>query len=122
MIPTFVPALIPYLLISAGLTGALALFWTLKREMRLAAARHRRRVDEIAERIERTSAQPAPEPVYIPAAPRAALNVSKRVQAMRMFRRNEDVGRIAEVLGVTRREVELLIRVHHIKPNIPGAV
>jgi hypothetical protein len=39
------------------------------------------------------------------------LNLSKRVQAMRMLRRNEDVSHISAALGVTRREVELLIRV-----------
>jgi hypothetical protein len=36
---------------------------------------------------------------------------------MRMVRRHENVSHIAAALGVTRREVELLIRVHRIRPG-----
>jgi len=103
--------LFQYALLAAGLIGALALFLSLKREIQRNAARHGRRLEEMAARVSQFQ-NPAPEPVYIPAPPaRSGLNLSKRVQALRMVRRNEDVSTIAAALGVTRKEVELLVRV-----------
>jgi len=110
-------ALIMYGLLAAGLAGSLALFWSVKREIYSHAAKNRRRMEALARVIEHTPAQEV-EPVYVLAAARSGMNINKRVQAMRMFRRNEDVSRIATVLGVTRREVELLIRVHQAKPQV----
>jgi hypothetical protein len=52
--------------------------------------------------------------MFVPAPLRAGLNLNKRVHAMRMLRRGEDVGHIAAALGVPRREVELMIRVQSI--------
>ena len=102
--------LIPYILLGCGLIASLALFVTIKREMRMSAARSRQRMDEIARRLEETNRR-EPEPVFIGAPPRSGLNISKRVQAMRMLRRNEDISHVSAALGVTRNEVELLIRV-----------
>lgn len=112
-----VETLILYVLLSAGLGGSLVLFWTVKREIHAYTVKHRRRMDELARTIAETPARD-PEPVYVPGPAHSGLNISKRVQAMRMFRRNEDVAHIAAALGVTRREVELLVRVHQIKPQI----
>ncbi len=104
--------LFPYMLLAFGLCASAALFMSVKQEMRASAVRNRSRLDEIAKRLEEAHARP-PEPIYIPpAAPHSAMNINKRVQAMRMVRRNEDVSHIAAVLGVTRKEVELLIHVH----------
>jgi hypothetical protein len=104
--------LVQYVLLAGGLMGALALFLSMKREMHLTAAKNRQRLEEMATRVSEFQIQPAPEPVYIPAgAARSGLNLNKRVQAMRMVRRNEDLGTIAAALGVTRKEVELLVRV-----------
>jgi hypothetical protein len=59
---------------------------------------------------------------FVPAPPRAGLNINRRVHAMRMLRRGEDVSHIAAALGVPRREVELLIRVQSIgKTRAAGA-
>ncbi len=102
--------LILYLVLACGLIASLALFLSMKREIRLSATRSHKRMDEIAQRVEQAQTR-EPEPVYVPAAPRSGLNISKRVQAMRMLRRNEDVSHISAALGVTRKEVELLIRV-----------
>ncbi len=104
-----------------GLCGALVLFVSLKQELRANTIRNRRNIDALSKSVAEKLAQ-TPEPVrdqameaiYIPAAPRAGLNITKRVLAMRMVRRNEDIGHIAAALGVTRREVELLIRVQRI--------
>ncbi len=106
-----------YVLLSAGLGASLVLFWSVKREIYAHAAKNRKRMEELARTIAETPAKD-PEPVYIPGPARSGLNISKRVQAMRMFRRNEDVAHIAAALGVTRREVELLVRVHQMQPQI----
>jgi hypothetical protein len=108
-------ALLPYLLIAAGLFSTLALFLALKREIRATAHRYRVRIEELMARFNDAERAPAalPEPVMmsVPAPLRAGLNLNKRVHAMRMLRRGEDVSHVAAALGVPRREVELMIRV-----------
>ncbi len=111
-----IPILILCALDSVGFAATLALFWSVKRDIHSQALKNRRRIDQLARAIGQAPAQP--EPVCAPAPARPGLNISTRVQAMRMFRRNEDVSHIAAALGVTRREVELLIRVHHARPQI----
>jgi hypothetical protein len=66
------------------------------------------RLDEAARPAE------APEVSFVPAPMRAGLNLNKRVHAMRMLRRGEDLAHVAAALGVPRREVELLVRVQSI--------
>ena len=114
--------LFQYALLSAGLISALALFVSVKREIQVNAAKNRKRLEEMAARVSEFQNQ-APEPVYVPvAAPRSGLNLNKRVQAMRMVRRNEDVSTIAAALGVTRKEVELLVRVQTISRDAVARV
>jgi hypothetical protein len=105
--------LISYILLSFGLMASLWLFLSLKREIRSHASKHRKRVEELAEQLQKTP-EPAPQPelAWVPPAPRAGFNLNKRVHAMRMLRRGEDLAHIAAALGVPRQEVELLIRVH----------
>jgi len=105
--------LVPYFLIAAGLSSTLALFLALKREMFGHAARQKRRIEEMVMRLDE-AARPVVPPFVIPAPLRAGLNLNKRVHAMRMLRRGEDVSHIAAALGVPRKEVELLIRVQAI--------
>lgn len=111
-------ALLPYILLALGLIGSITLFLSMKRELRSQGAAHHAEVEELAHKISqaRQRSEPLPiEPAFVPVcthtAPRSGLNVNKRVQAMRMVRRKEDVSHIAAALGVTRREIELLIRV-----------
>jgi hypothetical protein len=119
--------MLPYLLIAAGLFSTLALFMTLKREIRGQAQRQKTRIEEMVVRL--NEAERSPEPVaqeefvrFVPAPLRAGLNLNKRVHAMRMLRRGEDISHIAAALGVPRQEVELLIRVHSIgKVRAAGA-
>jgi hypothetical protein len=110
-----VHGLIQYALLIAGLGGSLGLFLSVKREMHSSAARNRRRLEEIALRLNEAHAR-EPELVFVssPAPARSGLNLNKRLQAMRMLRRNEDVSHVAAALGVTRTEIELLIRVQGI--------
>lgn len=106
--------LVQYILLAAGLIGTLALFLSAKREFQIASSKNRKRIEEMAARVSEFQAR-EPEPVFVPMpAARSALNLNKRVQAMRMVRRNEDISTIAAALGVTRKEVELLIRVQGI--------
>jgi hypothetical protein len=107
-------ALFQYALLVLGLTGSLVLFLNMKREMRSQATKQGARIEELASKT--YAAPPAAEPVYIAVAPTSGLNVSKRVQAMRMLRRREDVSHVAAALGVTRAEIELLIRVQKLSP------
>jgi hypothetical protein len=112
-----IQTMIIYWLMAGALVGCLALFLGVKREIHAQARKNSKRMDELSRAIETPIKEP--ETVYLPAVTlRSGLNVSTRVQAMRMVRRNEDVSHIAAVLGVTRREVELLIRVHSMKPNV----
>jgi hypothetical protein len=108
--------LILYSLLAAGLSASLGLFWSVKHEIHAYARKSKKHLDQLSRTLQMPAAEP--EPVYISVAPRSGLNISKRVQAMRMVRRKEDVSHIAAALGVTRREVELLIRVQQIKPGI----
>src|SRR3974377_2207563 len=105
-----IDSLIPYILLAMGLCGTLALFLSVKREIHGHASKNRKRLDDIATRLK--EAESSPEPVYTPPPVRSALNTNKRIQAVRMLRRNEDVSHVAAVLGMTRSEVELLVRIH----------
>jgi len=107
--------ILPYLMIAAGLLSTLALFVALKRDVSRQAQRQKTRMEEMVARLDEAERppQPAPEPAgtFVPTPLRAGLNLNKRVHAMRMLRRGEDISHIAAALGVPRREVELLIRV-----------
>jgi len=106
-------SLIPYSLLALGLIATLILFLSVKREIHSTSAQHRRRMEDLSRKLSEVPAI-QPEPAFIPTAARSGLNISKRVQAMRMLRRNENISHIAAALGVTRREVELLIRVQRL--------
>lgn len=113
---------------TAGLAGTLGLFWTLKRENAALGRRIRLDREETVAAVEllRTaiarletdlaaarddtvqSAKPAPSLL-----PGASMNLSKRTQALRMHRRGEPLDQIASVLGIARREVELLVKVQN---------
>jgi hypothetical protein len=45
---------------------------------------------------------------------RQGINLSRRSQALRMYRKGEAPERIAEALQIPRQEVELLVKVHEI--------
>jgi hypothetical protein len=50
----------------------------------------------------------------IPGAPRPALNLDKRSQALRLHRRGESPPQIAAMLEIPLQELELLLKVHRI--------
>ncbi len=102
--------LMPYVFFALGLCATLWLFITLKAELQASARKQRRRFEEITARLNEACQRP-PEVAHIPSVTRSAMNINRRVQAIRMMRRGDDVSHVAAVLGVTRQEVELLVRV-----------
>jgi Holliday junction resolvasome RuvABC ATP-dependent DNA helicase subunit len=90
--------LIQYVFLAVGLMATLGLFVSVKRELRIAAVKNRQRLEALAARVSGFQTVDAE-------------HLNKRVTAMRMVRRNEDISTIAAALGMTRQEVELLIRV-----------
>ena len=70
----------------------------------------RRRIDGIANEVQQIRSQPA----AVTAAPKPAMNLSKRSQALRLHRRGDSTEQIAGALGIPCQEVELLIKVQRI--------
>ena len=71
----------------------------------------RGQVQEIAQRLEdleRPSGIGAPSPNV------KGINLNRRTQAMRMFRRGETPSEVAEKLGVPQCHAELLLKIHRI--------
>ena len=85
--------LLPYGFLAVALIGVLALFLSLKRELR---------------RVRQN--EPRMEPTY--AALRSGMNMERRTEVLRLHRHGERPGHIAETLGIPRGEVELIIRVY----------
>jgi hypothetical protein len=117
---------VQYGLQALGLGLCLYLFFALKCEARSAEIRTtkaqqalasslgelRAAVDAIESRLheaeERSGVLVAPQP------PPSGLNLSKRSQALRMYRRGEAPQKIAGSLSLPVKEVELLVKVHQI--------
>lgn len=105
-----------------SLAGALLLFFSLKSEL----ARLRREMEALEEkraaeagelrRALQTLAQELEEERQAAldraAGPKQSMNLSKRSQALRMHRMGASPEKIAVELGLSRREVELLLKVH----------
>jgi hypothetical protein len=106
-------SVIQYALLAVGFIATLTLFISVKREIHSAAARHRRQMEDLSKELRELPAIQA-EPAFTPTAARSGWNISKRVHAMRMLRRHENVSHVAAALGVTPCEVELLIRVQRL--------
>lgn len=107
---------------SLGLLATLYLFVSLKLEVRKSIRQQNRHLGEIAAKAQYALAQAEdherryqPAPVQLEGyLPRAGFNLHKRIHAMRLLRQGEDEAHIAAVLGVPRKEVELLIRVQQL--------
>jgi len=68
----------------------------------------RSRLDGLGEQLEEARRAAA----QVPGAPRAGFNLSKRSEALRMYRRGEPPDRIATTLDISPQEVDLLLKVH----------
>ena len=111
-----IDALIQYTVLALGLTASLVLFLTCKREIQVAARRQGRKIEELETRVQvlQTRQEDAPRDSIPTYASRAAFNFHQRTQALRLLRRDEDVGHVAAALGVPRAEIELLVRIQEI--------
>ena len=111
-IKPMISSLILLSIAALGIMAALALFLSLKWEFRSQTKKNRARMDEFQARLQTATQRTVVEPESpAPMRLRSGMNISKRVQALRLLRRGEDISHVAAALGVPRREVELLIRV-----------
>ena len=114
---------------ATSLAAVLALFWHEKRETAALGRRVRQDRKETVmavelirvamNRLEADVAASRRDVEQLPAMAAAAsvgnsMNVSKRTQALRMHRRGEPLDKIARVLGIPHREVELLVKLQDV--------
>jgi hypothetical protein len=116
-------AIAPYAAVALGLALTLLLFVSLKAELYRNTRRERKRLDEVLARLEEAQGSgPAPlEQVFVPVSLPAGFNLNRRVHALRLLRKENDVARVAAILGVPRTEIELLVRVQKMNGQDPPA-
>jgi len=125
MLERYLIPLAPYVLAALGFSVCLFLTVTMESEMRrLKSSWSGRRasesrvsreletkVTELSERL-RDAEDRAGMLVAAPVPPKSGLNLNRRTQVLRLWRRGEQAENIARLLGLPRREVELLLKVH----------
>lgn len=113
----------PYAAITMGMVLCLFLFASLKRDLRRYDGRGQKKLtaleadwnakmegmDERWKELSQISNLLVP-----PAPPRSGLNVSKRSQALQMFRRGESAQEISATLSIPLNEVDLLVKIQRI--------
>ena len=111
---------IGYASIAAALCVCLYLFFTLKRGMDSAQRKGAAEIHRLTEELqtlrtrlselegEMTSASASKNSL----PPPRSINVAKRTQALRMLRRGDGPERIVAAMGLSLREVQLLMKVH----------
>ena len=113
-----------YGMVAAGLIACLALFLTVKFELRAIARRAEEARNAVTTRLQAAEAaverfrETAADAGERQLARLSALNLTKRAQAVRMYRRGEPVETIAAALGTPRNEIELLIKLHEIQQHV----
>ncbi len=125
MLERYLIPLAPYVLAALGLSVCLFLTVSMESELRRLkckwggrgaaeagiARELQTKVAELSERL-RDAEDRAGMLVAAPVPPKSGLNISKRTQVLRLSRRGEQAENIARLLGLPRREVELLLKVH----------
>ncbi len=113
-----------YGLIAVNLGLCLVLFVTAKREIRRLQVKNREQkilLQEAYDRLELGLEQLARKVddvderaggLVAPAPAKSGMNLNKRVQAARMFRRGERPDQIAAALSLPQNEIALLLKVH----------
>lgn len=105
-------------LVAAGLILALYLFFTVKREISILAARWNSKAQKMQRVIEELSVgvKEAGEhaATVVPPPPRPGFNLNTRSQALRMFRRGDQPEQIAALLRIPENEVRLLLKIHQL--------
>jgi type II secretory pathway pseudopilin PulG len=110
----------------AAIAVSLFAVWRSKAIAELSEERTRARFDELQaaaaalqkawhdQAAELADLQRQPQGGAVPASPHAGLNLCKRSQALRMYRKGDPPDRIAAALEVPLQEVDLLVKVHRI--------
>lgn len=118
-------------MIAAGLGGCLYLFllgnrdrsgigrrWARRQEsVEAELAEMRTELKALRERLDSTEEHAGL--LVAPAPAMSGLNLAKRSQAIRLFRRGETAARIAGALQIPEREIRLLLKVHRIVLGAP---
>ncbi|MGA3024967.1 MAG: hypothetical protein ABSF98_09375 [Bryobacteraceae bacterium] len=113
---------LPYVVLAAGLIACIVLFLSLKLELRRQSglSRGRNRLEETVDglsaafeqirvRLEETTQPPPVSPVW---SGNPSVNLNRRGQVLRLFRRGDTPRQIASTLGMRQGEVDLIIKVH----------
>lgn len=114
------------LLLAAGICLCLVLFLLLKREVRAGALKfgeRERALDETLSRLRRELEEARAELAAAGGSaglPRGRLDLTRRAQALRLYRQGQSIPQIASTLELPRGEVELLIKVHQLR-DTPGS-
>jgi len=117
---------VSYVLLALSLGLCTFLFLTLKRDLRVLEKKHARqcrqlaacleqmgtRLGEIERQFREVEEQVSAAPTFTP--PRPGVNLTRRTQILRMFRRGERPEQIAAALSVPQNEVDLLLKVHRV--------
>ncbi|MGD0616052.1 MAG: hypothetical protein ABSB67_00165 [Bryobacteraceae bacterium] len=120
---------LPYVLLAAGLIACIVLFISLKLEIRRKPGGSNGNVEEtvdglsaafeqIRARLE-DAMQPPPAPTVW--SGNASVNLNRRGQVLRLFRRGDTPRQIASALGMRQGEVDLIIKIHRMVLNSAGA-
>jgi hypothetical protein len=118
-------------LVVAGLVGCVYLFVLGKRDLSVLGRRWSKRQESaqaeldglraelkaLRERLDLTEEHAGL--LVAPAPALSGLNLARRSQAIRLFRRGEPPARIAASLQIPEREIRLLLKVHRIVLNAP---
>ena len=120
-------ALLPFAMITACAVVSLALFFSVKREIRESELRRNRAEKESAEALA-ALAQRVAELEQVPAEPVIAgpnltpgMNMTKRTQALRRMRQGEGPEQVAAALNLPLKEVKLLAKVNYILTGLDRA-
>jgi hypothetical protein len=111
---------LPYVVLAVGLIVCIVLFLSLKLELRRQAGQSRNQMDEtvdglsaafeqIRARLEESVPAPPVSPVW---SGNPSINLNRRGQVLRLFRRGDPPRQIASALGMRQGEVDLIIKVH----------
>lgn len=124
MLERYLIPIAPYLLMTAGLSVCIYIFFSLKREihyLRVRIGKRDAQLDAASEisrlqieemRAELRDAENRTAQLVPPAPPRSGLNLNMRTQVLRMLRHGEAEDNIASKLGLPRNAVTLLLKVH----------
>ena len=126
--------LMPLAFLAAGLLASIYLFITLKCELQKGKARLKRDlartevenrdlkrlIEDLSLRLE--DAEDRAGVLVPPAPPKSGLNLGRRTQVIRMWRRGDRPDTIATSLNLPKNEVELLLKVHQLAVNGTGSL